>query len=43
MWVLVERYCENFENNDFRLVFKYGDKIIELSVCKTEFDLFGDV
>lgn len=41
-WRLVERYCEDFATDDFRLVFKHTDgRLVEISVTKPQFDIFG--
>jgi len=40
-WHLVERYCESFADDDFRLVFRRGDEIREISVGKEAWEVFA--
>lgn len=42
-WRLVERYCESFKDDDFRLVFKKGEAVLEISVGKEVYDSFSSV
>lgn len=40
-WKLVERYCHSFKDNDFRLVFKRNDQVLEVSITKEVYDSFS--
>lgn len=39
-WVLVERYCENFAQNDWRVVLRRGDETLEFSVDEIVYRAF---
>ena len=41
-WLLVERYCESFKDDDFRLVFRRSEHVLEISVGKEAWESFSE-
>lgn len=40
-WVLIERYCENFAEDEYRLVFRKENQFNEITVGKEVYDSFN--